>query len=311
VDFVALMGGINTWLDPLPLEYTWGIAVRVRDLSQAVISYSFATVRDSQLVDSRLEAGVWRGSDAPPAPERAETLAGSLETTVLESDWLANDRAVTVYLPPGHDPAQTWPVIYMTDGQGTENYAAILDPLIVSGDLPPVMLVGVHAPDPQDAMGPRDDARAAEYLVGAGDSRFDAHMSFFMDEVMPWAEATYGASAAREDRAVFGFSNGASFAMVTGLRSPERVSAVIAFSIAWLPLERAAEGPPVRYYLISGTLEPDFLHNTRTWADTLEAGGFEIEMSTWVAGHDSAMWWGGFPGAVAWFLGASADTPIP
>lgn len=296
-DSVYLDGGLQTPLRPLTRDNNvWGVALRVSQASQAVIAYSFVPVRDGVPDYTGSDYTVWRGPAAPPRPPYHENLHGTLQTHRL--DFLDDKREVSVYLPPDHDPSVTLPVLYMADGQMLQSAARYVEPLIEDGTLPPLVIVGVHAA----GISQGEDMRAAEYLIARGHERFAIHEQFFMDDLMAWAEETFGVSAVREDRAVFGFSNGASFAIAMGLRHPDQIGSVIAFSVAWLPFDIPAmsQTPRGRYYLEGGTLEPAFHDQTLGWADHLTELGMTVVFTERVGGHDAAIWNAELPNALDW-----------
>jgi enterochelin esterase-like enzyme len=287
----------------------WALTVRVDELSQAVISYSFIPYQDGRPIEAEEridDAQVWRGPDAPSAPERAESLQGQISRYVIDSTALGEPRDLTVYLPPGHDPIQQYPVVYAADGDSVGRFASILDPQIVDGSVPAVIVVGVHSAEYGGTTAfydPSQDLRAQEYLLGENQERFEAHERFFVYEVSDWAEQTLGASSNREERAVFGYSNGGGFAVSMGIRHPERYGAVLAFSLGvgqdgWGTPEWTADTAP-RHYLVAGTLEP-FQETTARWAARLTRIGVEHVHCERVCGHDVVMWEEEFPGAVVW-----------
>jgi len=290
----------------------WALTVRVEGLAQAVISYFFIPYQDGHPVQDMEGMGdlpVWRGPDAPAALERAEALQGQIDRYAIDSMALDESRDLTVYLPPGHDPTQQYPVVYAADGASVDGFAAILDPLIVEGNFPAVIVVGVHAgayTGPAAVYDRGQDLRVQEYLWGENQARFEAHERFFVYEVSDWAEQTVGASSNREARAVFGFSNGGAFAVSMGIRHPEHYGAVLAFSLGmgpdgWGTPQWTADIAP-RHYLVAGTLEP-FQEPTARWAAKLARMGVEHVHRERVCGHDPVLWEEEFPGAVVWAFG--------
>ncbi|KAB2855668.1 MAG: hypothetical protein F9K46_15250 [Anaerolineae bacterium] len=130
------------------------------------------------------------------------------------------------------------------------------------------------------------------------------HADFFLNELITWAETTYGASRNREDRAVFGLSNGAAFASWMGTNHPEIFGAAIVFSQGWeVDYEPPADTLPVRFYLEAGTLEPDFQSETNRWRQVLEEAGVEVSYHERVAGHDSVQWREEIGNALVWVFG--------
>lgn len=299
---VELCCGLQEPLERLPGSDVWVLRRTVPDLHKAVFSYSFVVDGDFDTEPTE----VWRGPDAPEAPRRADlgtiTLRGTVSQSSLRSRWLDEYRSVSVYLPPNADEVGVkLPVLYMADGESAGVFAGVLEPLILSGRLPPIVIVGVHSPSPPTS-GEAPDLRAQEYIPSSNPERFRQHERFVLREVIPWAEANLPVSAARQDRAVFGFSNGGVFAAAMGLRHPDVFAHVLAFSLGVTP-------GPVKgnltsdFYLVAGTLEEGFFGTTRDLAAALEEKGVNATFRPRVAGHDFVMWEEELPGAVAWDFG--------
>ena len=287
-------------LSPLRGTNLWVLSVRVPDADRLAMRVAFIVQDTTAGTYNWIESGRWAGSLAAPAPRRAEVLTGTLATDSLRSAALDSKRAVTVYLPPawGDGPHR---VVYLFDGQQTEDYARVLEPAILEGRVPPVALVGLHhATDRTPGSGL--DGRAREYLAGHDSVRYAAHETFFLSDVIPWAEAELGLSAEPTDRVVFGVSNGASFAAAMVRRHPERFAAALAFSHAYDGLD-AADDPELsgrRFFLLAGRLEPGFVLIKQAVAGAVAARGASVHHEVGVSGHDAVMWHGAFTRAVAW-----------
>lgn len=299
-DEVRVCCGIELPMQRVPDSDLWVLTVRIEGLAHAVISYAFFATQNDQLIDERPHFTTWRGSQAPQPVARATVLAGQIQQYALESAALQATRDLTVYLPPGHDPAHAAPVIYVADGQSVPDFAAVLEPLITAGTIPPIVLVGVHSP-PGPFPDPSQDLRAHEYLPGYDPARFQAHERFFTEEVPAWAGRELGVATDPAQRAVFGYSNGGVFAAMMALRHPERYGHSLAFSLGVPPgLPRSTTA---RFYLVAGTLEPGFHSRTQEFAGELADYGVDHVFRDRVSGHDSVMWQEEFPKAVQWAFG--------
>jgi enterochelin esterase-like enzyme len=301
-DQVSLCCAIALPMQQLPASDIWALSVHVENLAQALISYAFVPKQPGRLPETNLSFSEWRGAQAPPAPARAEPLRGQIKQYTLPSAALGLERDLTVYLPPDHDPQRATPVIYLADGESTEQFAEVLEPLIAEGALPPMLLVGVHsASDPADPSGAQ---RTAEYIPNVQPSSFAPHERFFVEEVRQWAERELGAATDRTQRAIFGFSNGAVFAATMGIRHPLLYGHVLAFSLGVPPEQLRGSGQDAPdFYLVAGTLEEGFHSTTSAFAATLERSGVRHEFKDRVAGHDHFMWRDEFPAAVRWAFG--------
>ncbi|HEY5337789.1 MAG TPA: alpha/beta hydrolase-fold protein, partial [Rhizomicrobium sp.] len=137
-----------------------------------------------------------------------------------------------IYMPPDADPAKKYPVVYLADGNARLEFPGMIEPLILSGQLPPMILVALW---PGNSHKANEDRRSEEYLTGwpEGTGYFLAHESFLLKEVMPYVEQSFGASSDPKDRIVSGFSSGAAWAISMGERHPDIFPTVIAQSLVW------------------------------------------------------------------------------
>lgn len=294
------------------------------------------------------ESPVWRGVDAPKAPEEVHELKGQVRKYEVPSQALGETRRCTVYLPPGYDPEKPLPaeykeqkpaVIYFGDGGVVDRMAPIVEPLIRSYKIRPVVMVGAHASDrvmrppglpaPAPSTQPyafENDPRGMEYLTphegayAAPDSNeakthvymFDRHFKFFADELPKWAEKTLGVSNRREDKLLSGFSNSAGFVMTLIRERPMQYAGVIANSVAGgrppedkkaEPFKNLPNGAALpKFSLSSGTWEKYFGLNTGNWDRYLKMHGVESRRITVVGGHDQAIWEINVAQALPWLL---------
>ncbi len=162
----------------------------------------------------------------------------------FHSRFLPDDRDVIVYLPPGYGsgPEQTYPVLYLQDGQNlfdghtsyipgrTWGIREQADEAIRSGEVEPLVIVGVYN---------AGDRRLAEYTPEA-DSKFaggeaTAYGRLMTEELMPWIAAQYPVRTGREHTGVGGSSLGALVSLYLGLRHPQYFGklAVLSPSVWW------------------------------------------------------------------------------
>jgi enterochelin esterase-like enzyme len=257
----------------------------------------------------RVKSELWRGPRATPAPDTARALHGRLVDDTIRSRFLPAPRGVTVYVPPARGAEPIAGVVYLGDGQSVRGLAAEVDTLVAAGRLPRLLLVGMHCDTARGDGTPEQDGRMLEYLSGIDDStRFLAHERFFLEEVLPWAERGYGAPTRPEQRAVFGFSNSAAFAIDMGLRHPDVFGRVLAFSPAGkkpvLPTPMAT--PAAAFFLLGGLYEQPFHEKAVRWGALFRAHDVRNTVREVVAGHDWEQWRTSLPEALAWALGGAA-----
>jgi enterochelin esterase-like enzyme len=276
----------------------WEASLRISRLDEAVISIVAVPRRAGSDQPGRMpDQLVWRGPRAAALPS-VEQPAGQLDEHTLDSAALRGPRQVTVYRPPG--AAGPLPGCILADGQSALGFAQVLEPAILAGDVPPILLVGVHnAADPGR---PWPDRRGQEYLPGHSRPRFNAHLDFVTGEVIPWAARHLQAAGGPWISA--GFSNGGVWAIAAAQRRPDVFTAVAAFSAGVVPRQIAgrARAARVRHYLAAGTLEAGFRSATRQWAERLQRAGLPCRYQEWIGGHDGFWWDQQLPAALAWLL---------
>jgi enterochelin esterase-like enzyme len=289
-----LIGGQTKALGRLPGTDVWTLAVELPGLERGVFTYAILPRRDGEpdsTPGAKLPFRTYRGPKAPPAAPSARELAGKIVGHQFDSAALGAKRGVAVYLPPGHDKAKSHPVVFATDAR---LYADVLDALVTAGRVRPVIVVGAEAGPylgDRTKYDPKQDLRAAEYLPGIDADRFGKHERFITEELVPWAVKEYGASREARERAVFGCSNGARFAVEMGLRHPAVFGHVLAFSVAGgAPEEVPERAAAAQFRLASGTWEKGFQRTTEATAKALREKKVSVEAVSRVSGHDEAMW---------------------
>jgi enterochelin esterase-like enzyme len=302
-DEVQLVAGVQPRLWPVGgAEGLWEASLRIRRLEEAVITIAaFPRMAGDSPARTMPDRLVWRGPRAPADLPCADPLRGALEEHRLDSTALRGPRGVTVYRPPGARGAL--PGCVLADGASVPGFAGVLETAILSGAVPPVVLVGVH--NAADPARPWPDRRAQEYMPGFNRPRFAAHLRFVTEEVIPWTASRLG--VAEGPWVASGFSNGAVWAIASAQRRPDVFAAATAFSAGLAPrqIRREARAARVRHYLAAGTLEPGFRRATREWAERLQRAGLPCRHREWVGGHDQLWWNQQLPAALAFVLAPS------
>lgn len=269
----------------VPGTELWTLQMQMAGWDKAFFSY---TVFSRSAMGGK--ASVFRGSSAPEAPAETAHLAGKMIRTTLHSEHMGEDHGVEVYLPPGPIKGPL-PALFMADGENTEAFASVVEPLIQAGKVRPFAIIGSDAgtdPPPSPDAPPRTDRRMREYLQGADPEFFEHHMQFFTEELLSWAVRTYGVSEKPADRAVFGYSNGAAFVLSLTQEHPQLFGAALPFSVAAWAGHLA--GPMPRFFLAAGELEPVFLERTQGVYQQLHDAGASAVFKSYMSGHDWAMW---------------------
>jgi enterochelin esterase-like enzyme len=280
----------------------WVFSAQVPRLDELVLTYGFFPTIDGKVRYPSDQLPVWRGPKAPVEPK--EILVLRMFETDLESQFLKAKRGISVYLPLGYDPEKRDPknpirVVYMADGESAREMAQVLEPLIREKVVPPVMIVGMHAAS-DDNGGAEIDGRGAEYLQNQNSPRYVQHEKFVLEEVIPWAEKTYGASSRREDRAVFGYSNGGGFAATISSDHPDVFGFAFPFSPNVVPNFKSDSKLMPAYFMAAGLLESYFLGTARNIAGLIKDRKGRFELRERMSGHDFVMWREEFVNAIVW-----------
>ena len=289
-DNVFLSGGIQEPMKRIPGTDLYVAQLKFADWDHAIVTYTF--IHSDLKPGARFVPRVWRGPLAPNV-ERSKPLKGRIEERTLHMEQLGGEeRKIKVYLPP-NAPKQGLPAFFMADGQGCEEFATALEPLILSGKVRPCAIVGVfsgdYAGDRSKGHDPKLDIRGLEYVPGEDDARFAKHLHFFVDEVGAYVAKEFGISRRRQDLAVTGFSNGGAFSAAVAYRRPEAFGTAMPLSLGVPTQDEKPKSPFPRMMFATGTLEGMY-PSTKQMYERMKAEGAEASFETYVAGHDPEMW---------------------
>ena len=169
------------------------------------------------------------------------TAAGSASSTLLESSFdspaLGEAIRFNVYLPAGYaaEPERRYPLIYLLHGRGDKMSAwthvlPLLDSMIASGEVPPLIAVMPDAPW----------SRRGSYYVDSAHAEGRPVETALMRELLPHIDASYRTIVRRNARAVGGYSMGGYGALRYALAWPELFGAALVMSPAvYTPLPPA------------------------------------------------------------------------
>lgn len=294
---VSVAGTITAPMERITGTDLWAARFRIASIERALLKFMAIDSATWQMLPGT-KAIDWRGPRAALAPLAKSKLTGRIVKRQLWSDALQETRKVNVYLPPGFSVERRYPALYMGDGDFIFGWAAVIEPLIDSGAIVPIVIVAAEAGQPgivEDRSTLGVDVRSADYLPdfhNAGD-RFERHMRFFTQELLPYAEREFALTPDRTKRAIQGQSNSAVFARWAGYEHPELFGAVLAFSHGWSAKgNRPAPGDPRRasFVFSAGLYEAGFYVSTKRTAAILRADGYDVTEEYAFAGHDPTAW---------------------
>ncbi|GGN44078.1 enterochelin esterase [Actinoplanes campanulatus] len=257
--------------------------------------------------------------DALPLPwlDQAEAQpAPAMESAVLASQLLGNERRIWVSMPPGElSGERALPFVIHLDGTPEHSAPSVRDALVRAGLIRPCVVVLV------DQLGPR---RYKELLCDPAFSRM------LVEELLPWLRDRYPLSRDPGDVALAGESFGGLCAGWTALHHPATFGNAIIQSpscgyhpelkggtgagelLRRTPMPTliadflAAEPAPIRIFHDAGELEGSNTHSR--WLDHVLTGkGYDTVYREFAGGHDYAWWRGLFADALRWCFPVKAE----
>lgn len=207
----------------------------------------------------------------------------------ISSTVLGYDLQYRVYEPEGMHNAQDLPVLFIADGPGyirQGRMPRVLDRLIESGTIEPVVAVFVDPSDPDNS---RNNRRNQQFLCNRD------YLKFYVEELIPDVEKSWPVGEDREYRGIMGLSFGATNAACFGLLGPDTFSLIGMHSPANHPVEGLLpayeEMPllPLRIFLSTGAPNDNTKANRR-FHSILEEKGYPMEYVEVRQGHDWNNW---------------------
>jgi enterochelin esterase-like enzyme len=257
--------------------------------------------------------------DAVPLPwlDQAEAQpAPAMESAMLASELLGNERRIWVSMPPGElSDESALPFVVHLDGTPDHSAPSVRDALAQAGLIRPCVVVLV------DQLGSQRDK---ELLCNPAFSRM------LVEELLPWLRRRYPLSRDPGDVALAGESFGGLCAGWTALHHPATFGNAIIQSpscgyhpdllrgtgsgdlLRRTPIPTliadylAAEPAPIRVFHDVGELEISNTHSR--WLDQVLTGkGYDTIYSEFAGGHDYAWWRGIFADALQWCFALGAE----
>ncbi|WP_157891906.1 alpha/beta hydrolase [Paenibacillus crassostreae] len=253
------------------------------------------------------------------ANEDSPMKISKLESITIPSKALDKDMRATIYLPPGYQSDQSYPVLYLLYGYGgNENswftylhMGDAADRLIESNLIDSLIIV---SPDYGNSFGVNSDPMDAPVPVGV-DAGF--YEDYLIHELVPYVDRTYSTMKDKQGRWIGGISMGGYAALMLGFTYPEMFSKIGAHSAAlwtynstdqftgqrdWLYanpalrelrdpflLSRSNELNEMTIFLDAGVEDP-LSEKDELLYQQLQEEGISAQWETSPGGHDFAYW---------------------
>jgi len=258
------------------------------------------------------------GENVAVAHPSEHTLTGDFRRHPrFRSRFLPSEHTLLVYRPPGYrdDRLRRFPVLYLHDGQNVFDASnagmewqmdEIAEKLIVSGEIEPVIIVGVYNTEARsDEYTPTSvERRRPDGTVFREGGKADLYGRLLLEELKPFIERTYRTRPEPRHTGLGGASHGGLVSLHLGLKHPDVFGnlLVVSPSVPWddhailktvaaLPAKTAQ-----RIWVDMGTREGDeMLAGARRLRDALAAKGWKpgvdlhyLEQER--GGHDEIAW---------------------
>ena len=231
----------------------------------------------------------WKGSTAPKGMVQLYHLPGPRRAWVYTAASITRDSR---YDLPGR--LGGYPLLITFDGRLSKdllNVPAMLDHLVATGQIPPLIALFVDQPNRQELL---CEPAFADYMA---------------QRVMPWLRENFPVTTDPAQTVLTGSSYGGLAAVYLGLRHPQLFGKILSQTgwFRWRPegdpdfhwlARQVAQSPrlPLRFYLDVGTLEvaqmrdggPTQLAANRHLRDGLLGKGYPVTYVEYSGGHDSS-----------------------
>lgn len=215
---------------------------------------------------------------------------GKIQAFRFHSEIMDNNRIIHVYLPPGYNPSETYPVIYAQDGSDYLRFGFfdnVLDNLIKEELITKVLAVFI---DPTD--------RLSEYDLN------DNYTDFLLRELVPYIDARYSTIRNPSKRLVMGASFGGLISTYAAFKHPE-VFGKAASQSGYLSRKNdriihelgKSSKKKIEFYLDCGTYETNvglmfgnFIEGNRRMRKTLQKKGYKLVYQEFHEGHNWGNW---------------------
>ncbi|MBA3698370.1 MAG: SMP-30/gluconolactonase/LRE family protein [Planctomycetes bacterium] len=266
----------------------------------------------------------------PDSQEQADVPKG----TVQEFSWKQStvfpgtERQYWIYLPPGFDKAQTYPLMVFQDGggavtpKGQYRVPIVLDNLIHKKEVPAMVALFINPGSVPPAIpgAAGRSTRSFEY-----DTPNDRYATFLIDEMLPEVAKLATISAKPEDRCIAGVSSGGICAFTVAWFRPDQFRKVItgigSFTNiqggTWYPgAIRKTERKPLRIFLQENTKDLDNVHGSWPIANqdmvaALTFAGYDLKTVWGQGGHSGKHLGAILPDALRWIWRPMEAAPKP
>jgi enterochelin esterase family protein len=263
--------------------------------------------------------------DAPPQPyivKNDSVPHGKVTPVSIKSSGLNEDRAVTIYTPPGYDDTKANDLLILFDGEDYDGSSSnstsvptILDNLIAARKINPTVAAFVKNTSGKRTRDLTDSPPFADFVA---------------KELLPWVRNNYRIQQGANHVVAAGASLGGLFASYCAFTHSEAIGNALSLSGSyWLtkdwqhrppwPLDqgtgdlvsdfRKSQRLPIVFYVAIGRFEGSaaMLGTNRELRDVLLLKGYAVTYQEFNGGHDDIWWRGAIADGLISLLGRKQD----
>ncbi len=232
--------------------------------------------------------------------------------------WPTTKRNLWIYTPADFDPAGPAPALMVfndgggyLDRNGPVRAAAVLDTMIATGEMEPIVGVFVM---PGAAEG-SPQQRSLEY-----DSVTDDYVRFLLEDLLPFVEAEIGCALTTDParRTICGISSGGICAFTAAWYRPDAFGKVLCHCGSFTAIRgghhypfliRSTDRKPIRVWMQSGEADADILFGSwplanKEVAAALTFAGYEVKFVFGEGGHSLRHGGAVFADSLRWLMAA-------
>jgi len=206
--------------------------------------------------------------------DRTPSVTGDLEVFQVRSAYLANSRAIRVWLPPGYgdeaNAERRYPVLYLNDGQNLFDRATSFGGhewqadetatrLINEGKIQPLIIVGID----NNGITRSQEYNAPGISWGGREGHGDKYMQFVTEELMPYINSRFRTLKGPENTGFGGSSFGGNITLYAAMNNADTFGRLLIESPAVAVQDRAmiklmqahTRAWPQRLFIAVGTSE--------------------------------------------------------
>lgn len=216
----------------------------------------------------------------------------------IQSNYLNETRKFNIYLPENFNAQINYPIIFSTDGQMflDDNYKHILDSLISSKLIQPLIFIGLYSNEKEvsKGIGFRQYEYTKDFSINdsIAQQRYRNHNSFFVEEIRDSIRLKYFINVESTNTTFYGCSNGGGYGVTLFLQNNKSFKNYICFSpLGNIKVPKLNKDNKLNLYTAYGENELFILVDKyKLLIKALNKNRYTFENIVYNGGHDRNSW---------------------